>query len=399
MNSELKPIQRAKAATLQEFKENFIRLGFELETQSVAGKTYDQLVSQTVTVKKTREVSGTDPVDFKNITCDQTFHYQINTKFRKIAIDLAEIISKYPNMQVNCLDYSGYRLLLASELFGTVWSRSKRNYVKIFKSRFNLSTLREIAAQCDDEDKAAVTAIAARLLKLQLSRIQKAKFETTTEEYEEKQPISLKDYLVSLGFDIANFNNKWEPDGSVRGPEIKTEGPNTLADATLKITKLFEDLDKHGVEIDTHCSFHIHASINGVTPKHSKLFQAFLMRTILNDPRVPVSVRERWENQDQLTRYFNFGLDQQKYRFVAIRDANTWEFRCFGNVKNLADAIVCLNIVAETYYAAITATDLGFSLPFGVSFADVCHTAANSGSTFDDALSDLTENIEQSRGE
>lgn len=135
-------------------------------------------------------------------------------------------------------------------------------------------------------------------------------------------------------------------DNSVRGGEIRTLGPLT-PQAFLKAAKvLFEAKNKWTV--DEGCSFHIHLSVPDVKHGYGTQTQYRLMEGIaLSAGRVPKGVLSRWKSERNYT-YYKVQLSREKYSFVhQHEECNTWEFRCWGNVKTYKEAIQCLILSIE----------------------------------------------------
>jgi len=391
-------IQLAKQSTLQQFRD-LIRVGFELETQSISGKNWRALNSVSVPVTRTRTREKTDIAEYRSsmdLHQENAIRANASEITKKIGLKLRKLYRE--NSDVRDLKISVFSSYYERHSLKT-FSECVNNYSRSRPFDFYDNTpdrvLLELIAQTRANPAlcAKIKAIYAYLRRLQLDRVVSQlpviQSETVTEEYTENQSIPFDQYMTDhlhIPADLLR-DLAWKPDGSVDGPEITTMGPQTLNQASAHALALFTALSSAQFTVDTGCSFHIHASIIDSKPKHSKLFQAFLMREILNDPRVPASVRTRWKT-DSLNRYFNFELDDQKYRFVAYR-GNTWEFRCFGNIDNSADAILCLNIVTEAYHKAITRPVLELSLPIGTSFQRIALHAARNGMTYTESYNAL----------
>jgi hypothetical protein len=141
-----------------------------------------------------------------------------------------------------------------------------------------------------------------------------------------------------------------DDDGSVSGFEIRTCGPKTVQQFEQAVRTAFKV--RH--VIDERCSFHIHMSISGQQIEHSSSTQLALIEYVIRHRlELPRSVRRRFANRSHLVRYAeiaDWGPDE--HTFVSFNsDYNTWEFRCFGNVKNADDAMVCLDIAARAMYS------------------------------------------------
>lgn len=134
-------------------------------------------------------------------------------------------------------------------------------------------------------------------------------------------------------------------DSSVSGPEFVVEGKGTTAGRFS--TLLRQLLSSHSIVVDERCSFHIHLSIPGIDHSYGTNLQLHLMEYILlNLHRVPKGVVERWRGD--AINYFHPRVTADKYAFVRFHEYyRTWEFRCFGNISNHADGIRCLRLAVE----------------------------------------------------
>ena len=387
----------ARSASQSEFRNSHVRLGFELETHSVNSLSYHSLNSQTRSVTKTRttlaqsaNVYAADVHDGVRYSISKTKETTLK-KIHKLILS-ERLLTQDPPIKIPCQN-DAFRPL--TDFVHTYTRRGHTGFY--FRQCENahsglLGVLKFTLAQTQNSQaKIKLTRLIGQYIAadhfIVPSLSAAPRPETLTEEYQDQEPINMMDYLRSLSFSDETLSLDWKPDGSVRGPEITTQGPQTWTEVTERAISLFTDLDRVGFSVNSGCSFHIHASIHGVTPKYSVNFQSFLMRFVLNDPRVPVSVRQRWRS-DALSQYFNFSLDTNKYRFVAMR-SNTWEFRCFGNIDNITDALACLAIASDAYHAAINNTET-LMLPMGMRFDAIALHAAKNSLTFDQALAALT---------
>jgi hypothetical protein len=387
----------ARSASKEEFRNSHVRLGFELETHSVNSLNYHSLNTQSRSVTKTRTILAQSANVYAADVHDGVRYSISNTKDKTLKkihkLILSErLLTQDPTIQIPCQDDTFIPL---SHFVHTYTRRGHIGfYFRTCETAHNglLGVLKFTLAQTQNSQaKIKLTRLIGQYLAADnfivpaLSAAPRS--ETRTEEYQEQEHIEMKEYLKSLNFSDETLALDWKPDGSVRGPEITTQGPQTWTEVTERAISLFTDLDRVGFSVNSGCSFHIHASIHGVTPKHSVNFQSFLMRFVLNDPRVPESVRQRWRS-DALSQYFNFTLDTNKYRFVAMR-SQTWEFRCFGNIDNISDALACLAIASDAYHAAINNTET-LMLPMGMRFEAIALHAARNSLTFDQALAAMT---------
>ena len=169
--------------------------------------------------------------------------------------------------------------------------------------------------------------------------------------------ISPSDFAVPREESDFNLPNGLQAkhDGSVRGPEIIVAGNGTTASKfSALLSQLTTEFD---LEVDTGCSFHIHVSVPGITHTYGEKLQLYMMEYILrNIHRVPECVKDRW-NYD--TRYFKPHISREKFSFVHHHSrCNTWEFRCFGNIDSHADGMRCLQLAVEAMQFAYS-VDLG----------------------------------------
>lgn len=148
-------------------------------------------------------------------------------------------------------------------------------------------------------------------------------------------------------------------DGSVRGFEIRTRGGLTPANFIKACGIVFGRNVQHS--IDVGCSFHLHVGVPGASLSYSREFQCALYEYLLDKiDRVPDTVRERWltlTNDQPQGRYFRLHLNGEKYSFVHYHPrCGTWEFRCFGNVRNKRDAVRCLRLALGAMVYAFKVT-------------------------------------------
>lgn len=384
-------IQKAKQSTQEQFRNELVRVGFELETQRIGGKTWRDLDNATREVKKTRTIQKTDVSEYR-AQIDGALSRTNSDLQKKIGLKIRKAFREDRTL---------------GDLFVTVFDNyAQRSTTVTLNSKINEYSrsnpfhwsgtspdrlIAELIAQANDSQKRTLIQIAQSIVKYRLSSpLPKLRSEEIIEEYTEEESIPLAEALADIGIpsDLTSLL-LFKPDGSVQGPEITTIGPQTYSDAVSAAQKLFTSLSEISFDVNNGCSFHIHASIVDARPKYSRSFQSYLMRAVLNDPRVPSSVRDRWSS-GSLDQYFNFTLDDQKYRFVAFR-GNTWEFRCFGNISNFTDALACLNIVSDVYHSAITASSTDIMLPISMTFSDVAKYAARNRITFDAAIDLLSQ--------
>ena len=137
------------------------------------------------------------------------------------------------------------------------------------------------------------------------------------------------------------------PDGSVAGPEIRTIGGLTVVD----FLKTAKEVLKKNMKVDKGCSFHIHVGIamdpkTGSQHRISGEVQLYAFEYLLRHVHeFSPEIRERIaRNQRDGRKYYKFSpnLRQDRYFCVAVRQ-NTYEFRLWGNIcdyKNIAKALM-----------------------------------------------------------
>lgn len=133
-------------------------------------------------------------------------------------------------------------------------------------------------------------------------------------------------------------------DGTVRGFEIRTKGGLTADNFSAAAELVFAA--EH--EINEECSFHIHIAVKDISHKYGNNTQMAMIEFLIEHmAEVPESVRKRWAHSEWRNEYFGVIPDDAKYSFVHKHPLNTWEFRCFGNVTNAADAKKCLELAVR----------------------------------------------------
>lgn len=368
-------IIEAKGAGLVDFKKNHLLGGFELETQSLLGRSWNGLNSVTKLEKR-------------QVIRDATSESEVNDRKRMIAWRVNDL----PTIRRSRRDFlAKHQPEITRLLDGATDAYIKQCFAcldnpKQFLETDQFTTLimvtkGEMRQQLISLERLYQRAFAKALKPITLL----ANPVVVDEVYEMDVPVG--DVLESEGVDAQGFDVK--QDGSVSGPEITTVGGVEFDELLAKSDSLF-DMIAGRMSVDTRCSFHVHLSIKDAIPVYSDRFQIKLMIAVLNDNRVPDAVRQRWKDSVQLDRFFNFNLDRHKYRFVAFR-TNTWEFRCFGNVSTKDQASACLQIAAESYHKALSNTQPLPLLPIGRSFQDIARCACAEGITFDEALIRMTD--------
>ncbi len=151
-----------------------------------------------------------------------------------------------------------------------------------------------------------------------------------------------------VGYMVSNYSIPSDvivgQDGSVEGFEFRTRGARSFT----QFMKAARGIFGLSHAIDTDCSFHIHLAIKDV--KHTygeRLHMAMVEFLAENIDRAPESVRKRWSKIDGNQYISQLIGETEKYCFVRKHPQGTWEFRCFGNVTNAADARICLDLAVE----------------------------------------------------
>jgi len=87
--------------------------------------------------------------------------------------------------------------------------------------------------------------------------------------------------------------------------------------------------------------------VKGLKHRYGETMQQALTDYLIeHTAELPVDVRERWEKVRQ-NRFFQPGVQRDKYSFVHAHQQGTWEFRCFGNIKNADDGQRCLELAVR----------------------------------------------------
>jgi len=170
-----------------------------------------------------------------------------------------------------------------------------------------------------------------------------------TSEYERSDNDSIQD-------EIDNDNVEVVDDSSVSGVEIRTIGGLSYLD----FVSALHDSFKLEHRIDKACSFHIHLSIPDVHHSYGERFQLALVEYLVESiPRLPVNVQKRFQSATSNQYIKGLTSSREKYSFVNAHSNNTWEFRCFGNVKSVSEGIACLNIAIDAMAYAYACVKLG----------------------------------------
>jgi len=158
-----------------------------------------------------------------------------------------------------------------------------------------------------------------------------------TSEYERSDNESIQD-------EIGNHNVEVVDDSSVSGVEIRTIGGLSYLDFVSALRDSF----KLEHRIDKACSFHIHLSLPEVQHSYGERFQLALVEYLVESiPRLPDNVQKRFQSATSNQYIRGITSSREKYSFVNAHSLNTWEFRCFGNVKSVSEGIACLNIAID----------------------------------------------------
>lgn len=334
-------------STIMERKRNFARLpivlalqavkcGFELETQSVDGSSFEELM----------EGGGGDD-SFDQGSYNRAIETHIDYLLNRVqGIRYLRIIYNNGRASFERRDFSDLSLHADSPLIPIL--------VELYKAYRDIKR-REIVENNPGMTFSVWASNAQESIQQILDAVgsfrQKARLYNLLDQYyRDRTPTS--DYYTSC-----NDNNESDlkidglpkgilakRDGSVDGPEFIVDGPGTSAsNFSSLLKKLLKAFD---VVVDVGCSFHIHLSVPGIDHKYGKMLQCRMMEYLLcNVHRVPEGVQKRWKAD---TGYFKPQIDHDKYSFVHYhQDCRTWEFRCFGNVSTARDGLVCLKLAVE----------------------------------------------------
>ena len=192
-----------------------------------------------------------------------------------------------------------------------------------------------------------------------------AKFDTIDEEYIfNAERDSQRDYILE-NWSEYNEGSNGDPedlisaprgmiielDQSVSGFELRTDGPKKYSE----FIRCANDVFKMSHEIDVSCSFHIHLSIPGIRPLSGGHMVKRLTQYIIDhQSELPESVLERFRQVGKSAgRFFRPKVGSEgKSTAINCHSQGTWEFRCFGNVTNAADAKKCLDIAIRALHWA-----------------------------------------------
>jgi hypothetical protein len=171
--------------------------------------------------------------------------------------------------------------------------------------------------------------------------------ETNWRDNWEESALSNNDYNLASEAQIDNLPSYVSigDDPSVRGGEIRTNGPRTVKEFLAAA----EILANEDFEVDQGCSFHIHLSLPGVEHSYGKHFQADMYAYILSQwNRLPEGVKERLTHVKGGLKWAKFNLsNENKYVAIFKHSLNTWEFRLFGNITQYDEMKVCLELAIE----------------------------------------------------
>jgi hypothetical protein len=133
-------------------------------------------------------------------------------------------------------------------------------------------------------------------------------------------------------------------DSSVRGGEIRTEGGLTIGEFYKCAKAVFHSENEW--RVDSGCSFHIHLSVPSVKHAYGESLQASMIEYLLNNvKRLPISVRKRLNSS--AIKWCKPQISQEKYSMIHFHSQGTWEFRLFGNIADVREAMACLLLACE----------------------------------------------------
>lgn len=139
-------------------------------------------------------------------------------------------------------------------------------------------------------------------------------------------------------------------DSSVDGVEIRTrDGGVAWGAFNRAAVDAFGSFDH---DIDTNCSFHIHLSLPGLSPKSGKIVRRMTQYILDHQDELPEEVRKRLRSS-ACSEYASISKSGSgKYSFIHIHEQGTWEFRAFGNVSSAASARICADLAVRALYHA-----------------------------------------------
>jgi hypothetical protein len=320
---------------------NRFRVGWELETEKVNGATYGYNFYRLPPPTTPPEARIIDQL---NRLYNTTF-YNLPTSIQKKLISYLRAIDGVtyaPSAKFFDWDCSGWDTADIWEQIRYKWASSD-NYV---------ADAVWVICGCPTEGNSTIMASArAAMRQIAIDLLSS----------DSSSSLTLTPEGMAKFFELKGLPNKYsiERDGTVSGIEIKPAQPLD-PDAALESYKvLTETLDSFAVS--NRCSFHVHLSVDGLKHNYGINMQAWMYLYILNNlSRVPKGVLERWVNAGSVSegdRYFKQKLGgssnrdvAERYSFVAFRhEFMTWEFRCWGNIKEVADAKTCIDLSVEAY--------------------------------------------------
>lgn len=319
-----------------------VKVGFELETQRVDGKTYDECVE-----------SNDDFMEIDYDRADEAIRDEVNDILGE------RVLYHYRRFVLRDCRYHGPLLRSIEALFkealassawhvafpaGAVCRQNLKSRLYIYLRNTN-SSLEELITLVDLDRVEIIEA---------LEEVVRDNFDYS--DYYIGSENNGDFYLEGIPEGIEALS-----DSSVSGPEFIVAGNGTSVSNAIKLLKqLFHTFT---FRIDTGCSFHVHVSIPGIRHAYGANLQTHMYEYLLkNVKRVPKSVRERWESD---TRFFRPNIQKDKYSFVHFHSGcGTWEFRCFGNVQNAKDGERCIRLAVE-------ALQYAYKVSVGMERADV----------------------------
>lgn len=316
-----------------------VKLGFELETQAVNGKEYDEL----------RRVELTETQIQAKVT-------EYLDRFR------SKPANKLPNRELSGMYSEVYAVLLAeltkvyqsdSWVTPNVNSMNRRSQFM----RYMLGADLTVGDLYTDEVRQAVYDIKSQ----------------ATVEYHDKPNLPRLPRGIQAKYD-----------SSVSGPEFVVAGSGKPIPQCLKLLRRL--LRRFDLAVDDRCSFHVHVSVPGLKHYYGANLQAYMYEYLLNNlHRVPDSVLKRWQNEDQRDEYFQLRIQDHKYSFVHYHArCKTWEFRCFGDVSDFKSGAKCFKLAVE-------ALQYAYRVSLGLESSDVSgdtwsESAANQALRYENPL-------------
>ncbi len=137
-------------------------------------------------------------------------------------------------------------------------------------------------------------------------------------------------------------------DQSVNGGEIRTTGGHHIDDCLDGLDTVLKNFDSqlNGIEVDSHCSFHIHTKLGDIHHKFGPVIHGLIYEFILwNMDLLPEGVVSRLESPN---RHISANIAKaEKFNLINFHSQGTIEFRFFGNIDSVENAALCFDFVRQ----------------------------------------------------